>query len=714
MREISGDQFLRLVVGEQDKLVTITFQTNVEGATSSSYADEVKQLFQRDEFSKLVQDWNDQRNQVVDIALDKFIFPALVKELKAKLLVEARESVLRGCCEQLHDWIKVAPYKVDFPDEEDEWDTKNGIRVMALSYVADQDQATFGCLVSPDGECSDHIRLEHILKRSNSHREMDRKGKERDMNQLRTFIFNKKPHVIAVSGESREAIMLMEDLKSLVAVIVQDEQWPLIHVELVDNSLAKVFANSTRGETEFREYPHLLREAISLGRLLQDPLVEYSQLCNSDDEIVCLKFHPLQDQLSKEELLEGLTVEFVNRTNEVGVDINRAINYPHTANLVQFVCGLGPRKGQALIKILKQNNQRLENRTQLVTACHMGPKVFINCAGFIKIDTNSLGDSTESYVEVLDGSRVHPETYEWARKMAVDALEYDDEDANPAGAVEEILEAPERLKDLDLDAFADELERQGFGNKRITLYDIRSELNHRYKDGRVSYQSPSPEEVFNMLTKENPQTFFIGKLVMAVVTGFQHRKPKKEDLDVANPNRNDETGLWMCPFCRQNDFPDMADVWSHFDADACPGQAIGVRIRLDNSLSGFIPLKCLSDSEVTNPQERVRPGQTIHCRVTKVDVGRFSVMATSKSSDLMDRNGEWKPPKDNYYDTAAEEAILKAEEDTKKHKNRQSYTKRVIVHPSFKNIGFKVRLKHDFMFEFTNGLTLFFFFIAGR
>lgn len=24
--------------------------------------------------------------------------------------------------------------------------------------------------------------------------------------------------------------------------------------------------------------------------------------------------------------------------------------------------------------------------------CHMGPKVFINCAGFIKIDTASLGD----------------------------------------------------------------------------------------------------------------------------------------------------------------------------------------------------------------------------------------------------------------------------------------------------------------------------------
>ena len=43
-------------------------------------------------------------------------------------------------------------------------------------------------------------------------------------------------------------------------------------------------------------------------------------------------------------------------------------------------------------QILKQNNTRLENRTQLVTMCHMGPKVFMNCAGFIKIDTASLGD----------------------------------------------------------------------------------------------------------------------------------------------------------------------------------------------------------------------------------------------------------------------------------------------------------------------------------
>ncbi len=49
--------------------------------------------------------------------------------------------------------------------------------------------------------------------------------------------------------------------------------------------------------------------------------------------------------------------------------------------------------------------------------------------------------------------------FRWARKMAVDALEIDDT-ADPTSALEEILEAPERLKDLDLDAFAEELQRQ--------------------------------------------------------------------------------------------------------------------------------------------------------------------------------------------------------------------------------------------------------------
>ena len=51
-------------------------------------------------------------------------------------------------------------------------------------------------------------------------------------------------------------------------------------------------------------------------------------------------------------------------------------------------------------------------------------------------------------------------------------------------------------------------------------------------------------------------------------------------------------------------------VWNHFDSGSCPGQAIGVRSRLDNGVQGFIPTKFLSDKVVKHPEERVTVRQT--------------------------------------------------------------------------------------------------------
>ena len=125
---------------------------------------------------------------------------------------------------------------------------------------------------------------------------------------------------------------------------------------------------------------------------------------------------------------------------------------------------------------------------------------------------------------------------------------------------------PAKLHELNLEAFAQELERQGLGKKLNTLYDIRSELHDMYKDFRDAFVEPTPEEIFNMVTKENPQTFYVGKMVMATVTGFAHKKPQGEELDKAAPLRKGEGNSWQCPFCGQDDFPELTEVWNHFDA----------------------------------------------------------------------------------------------------------------------------------------------------
>lgn len=50
----------------------------------------------------------------------------------------------------------------------------------------------------------------------------------------------------------------------------------------------------------------------------------------------------------------------------------------------------------------------------------------------------------------------------------------------------------------------------------------------------------------------------------------------------------------------------IPQVWNHFDSGSCPGQAIGVKTRLDNGVTGFIPTKFLSDKVVKRPEERVK------------------------------------------------------------------------------------------------------------
>jgi len=48
--------------------------------------------------------------------------------------------------------------------------------------------------------------------------------------------------------------------------------------------------------------------------------------------------------------LLALERTLVDVTNKVGVDINRAVNDSYYQHLLPFVCGLGPRKSQVLVK----------------------------------------------------------------------------------------------------------------------------------------------------------------------------------------------------------------------------------------------------------------------------------------------------------------------------------------------------------------------------
>lgn len=130
-----------------------------------------------------------------------------------------------------------------------------------------------------------------------------------------------------------------------------------------------------------------------------------------------------------------------------------------------------------------------------------------------------------------------------------------------------------------------------------------------------------------------------------------------------------------------------------------------MRSRLDNGVQGFIPTKFLSDKVVKHPEERVKVrcwsclikcviviyasfslfwqqtrnstaslllqvGMTVHCRIMKIDIEKFSVDLTCRTSDLMDKANEWKLPKDSYYDFDTESEDQKQDEELKKKQQR--------------------------------------------
>ena len=42
--------------------------------------------------------------------------------------------------------------------------------------------------------------------------------------------------------------------------------------------------------------------------------------------------------------------------------------------------------------------------------------------------------------------------------------------------------------------------------------------------------------------------------------GFFYIQPKPEEMDSAQPQRNDQTGMFVCQFCGRDDFPELTEV----------------------------------------------------------------------------------------------------------------------------------------------------------
>ena len=210
--------------------------------------------------------------------------------------------------------------------------------------------------------------------------------------------------------------------------------------------------------------------------------------------------------------------------NLCGVEINDAISDLYTANLLPYISGLGPRKAAQLIKVVNLNGGVVTTRAELVgdpdrnILPAVGPRVWSNCASFLYIEF----DSSEAEADYLDSTRVHPEDYDLGRKMAADALELDEEDIeaenqeNGTGAIIRKLikdDAQDKVNDLILEEYAEQLEKNFNQRKRATLETIRAELQQPYEELRRLFALPSTNEIFTMFTGETSESLCEGMIV---------------------------------------------------------------------------------------------------------------------------------------------------------------------------------------------------------
>ena len=64
--------------------------------------------------------------------------------------------------------------------------------------------------------------------------------------------------------------------------------------------------------------------------------------------------------------------------NEVGVDPNRLLEHPHTVALLQFVCGLGPRKATSLLKVHSFTKVTVNWVLPVADRGELGPSFFLD------------------------------------------------------------------------------------------------------------------------------------------------------------------------------------------------------------------------------------------------------------------------------------------------------------------------------------------------
>lgn len=263
-----------------------------------------------------------------------------------------------------------------------------------------------------------------------------RKQIQRADETLKEFIdkYNVKLIAIGNGTASRETEKYVSDLLAQI----DDE----IFYVIVNEAGASIYSASKLAIEEFPDLDVTIRGAISIARRIQDPLAELVKI--SPQSIGVGQY---QHDVNQKKLKSSLEEVVEDCVNTVGVNINTA-----SSALLNYVSGITKTTAKNIVDY-KIENGPFTNRQEILKVKGIGPKAFVQCAGFLRIPESE---------EILDNTEVHPESYEIAKQI----MKYD-------------------LNDIDVKKLSEELE---VGEP--TLRDIIEELKKPGRDPRDEMPKP--------------------------------------------------------------------------------------------------------------------------------------------------------------------------------------------------------------------------------
>ena len=276
---------------------------------------------------------------------------------------------------------------------------------------------------------------------------------------LKELIYDYNVNLISLGNgtASRET----EEIIGEVIQEVKDEKNIDLSYVIVSEAGASVYSAS---ELASKEYPNLdvtVRGAISIGRRLQDPLVE---LVKIDPKSIGVGQY--QHDINSKKLEESLRTVIEDCVNSVGVDLNIA-----TPAILSYISGINSSIAENIVKY-REENGKFKNRNELLKVKRLGNKVYEQCVGFLRISDGDNG---------LDNTSVHPESYD-ATKKFLEILNLDIDELKYRGKIDNL---DERLKNFNKKDILGEL---GIGE--ITLDDIIKELKKPARDPREDLPIP--------------------------------------------------------------------------------------------------------------------------------------------------------------------------------------------------------------------------------